>query len=230
MGLLRYISFLSSIIMISCNLNEKDTIDSKGQFSLELKERLEMILARDQGIREIIDGNLSHDRKLEILKQLGLSEKEIDGDKKFELMQEIDSQNLIEIENIINHYGYPGKKVVGEPANEAIFYVIQHSNKIENYLPLIREAASKGDISKVLLAMMEDRNLMEKGIEQKYGTQLKGKLNKNGQWVFYLWPLKNPDSVDFWRNRAGFHQTLEEYLKEMDVPFVLYSIKELNEI
>jgi hypothetical protein len=48
--------------------------------------------------------------------------------------------NLESVEEIINKYGYPSKSIVGEAANKTIFYVIQHSKKIDKYLPLIRKA------------------------------------------------------------------------------------------
>lgn len=78
--------------------------------------------------------------------------------------------------------------------------------------------------------MMEDRNLMEQGLEQIYGTQIKGKANKKGEWIYFLWPIKNADSIDTWRKQVGFKKSLEEYLKDMDVEFKLYQINELNDL
>ena len=34
----------------------------------------------------------------------------------------------------------PGKSLVGEPANETAYYVIQHSDKIEQYFPVVEKA------------------------------------------------------------------------------------------
>ena len=145
-------------------------------------------------------------------------------------MREIDSLNLSEIENIIKKYGYPSKSLVGEPANKAVFYVIQHSNQIDKYLPLIRKATENGDINTTSLALIEDRNLMYKGVEQIYGTQIKGQANKKGEWIYYLWPIKSIDSINIWRKEVGFEQTLEEYLKEMDIEFKLYKINDLKDL
>lgn len=218
-------------LLVSCTVRQNQKKDFEiNAINIELKGKLEKILLRDQGIREIIDGNLSFERKIYLLSEMDICESDLEGKKKFSLMREIDSTNLVEIESIIMQYGYPGKLLVGEPANKAIFYVIQHSTKIDKYLPIIRKAAERGDITYTSLAKMEDRNLMYNGIEQIYGTQIKGKINKKGEWVYFLWPIKNKDSINIWRKKIGFKQTIEEYLKEMKVEFKLYKINDLNEL
>ena len=85
-------------------------------------------------------------------------------------------------------------------------------------------------MSKTSLALTEDRNLMYKGVEQVYGTQIKGQANKKGEWIYYLWPIKSIDSINIWRKEVGFEQTLEEYLKEMDIEFKLYKINDLKDL
>ena len=76
----------------------------------------------------------TEERKTELLTEMSLKESDIDGNKKYDLMRKIDSINILEIEGIIKQYGYPSKSTVGEPANKAAFYVIQHSNKINKHL------------------------------------------------------------------------------------------------
>lgn len=226
-----YKIILLTLLSTSICCKEKKNYNSeKVAINIELKEKLETILLKDQGIREIVNGNLSDRRITELLNELNLNESDIDGNSKFNLMREIDSVNIAEIEKIISKYGYPNKSLVGEPANKAVFYVVQHSDKIDKYLPIIRKAAKNGDITQTSLAMMEDRNLMEQGHEQIYGTQIKGQANKQGKWIYFLWPIKNSDSVDVWRKKIGFKQNLKEYLKEMDVEFKLYKINELNDL
>lgn len=220
-----------SIILISCIVNKKSNVNfGQSKLNIELREKLEAILLKDQGIREILDGNLSAERKVKLLADMDLTETDIEGNKKYSLVRQIDSTNLLEIDSIIKIYGYPSKSLVGEPANNAVFYVIQHSEKIEEYLHLIRKATENGDIAKTSLAMMEDRNLMYKGVEQIYGTQIKGKANKKGEWIYFLWPIKNADSINIWRKEAGFKQSIEEYVKDMDVEFKIYKMNELTDI
>lgn len=227
---IKLIFFLLFIIILNSCKGKNETNSENFSINIELKNKLETILLKDQGIREIVNGNLSDERKTELLTKLNLKETDIKGNKKFLLMNRIDSLNLLEVENIIKNYGYPSKSLVGKPANKAVFYVIQHSEKIEKYLPLIRKAAENGDISKTSLALTEDRNLMYKGLEQIYGTQIKGKANKNGEWIYFLWPIKNIDSINIWRKEVGFEQNIEEYLIEMDVEFKLYKINELKDL
>jgi len=231
MKYLKTIFLISAIIFTSCKKNISDKIGSEPKkINIELKEKLESILIKDQGIREIVNGNLSDKRKAKLLSEMHLTENDIEGSKKFDLMRQIDSTNLIEVETIIKKYGYPSKLLVGESANKAVFYVIQHSNKIDKYLPLIRKATENGDITKTSLALMEDRSLMYKGLEQIYGTQIKGQANNEGEWIYFLWPVKNADSINIWRKDLGFEQTIEEYVKEMGVELKFYKIQELNKL
>lgn len=221
---------LTLLITLTCCKEKKNTNSEQVKMDIELKNKLEIVLIKDQGIREIVNGNLSDERKSELLIQMNISEMDIEGNRKFDLMSEIDSINITEIEAIINEYGYPSKSLVGEPANKAVFYVVQHSDKINKYLPLIRKATQNGDIAQTSLAMMEDRGLMEQGREQIYGTQIKGKANKQGEWIYFLWPIKNVDSINMWRKQVGFEQNIEEYLKDMDVEFELYKVSEVGDL
>lgn len=215
----------------ACTVNQNSNQNSKRDaINVALKRKLEYVLLRDQGIRELMGGNLSSERKAELLSEMKITEQDIEGNKKYALSREIDSVNLVEVEKIIQKYGYPGKNLVGEPANKTVFYVIQHSLKIDKYLDVIRKATENGDIDRTSLAMMEDRNLMQKGIEQIYGTQIKGKANRKGEWIYFLWPIQNADSINFWRKKVGFEQTVEEYAKEMNVEFKLYTIQNLKDL
>ena len=89
-------------------------------------------------------------------------------------MTRTDSTNTQRISQIISKHGCPGKSLVSTPTNEAAFYVIQHSQLIKQYLPLVKQAAEKGELSFRLYAMMLDRQLMFGGDEQVYGTQARG--------------------------------------------------------
>lgn len=201
----------------------------ENRINYNLKDKLEYILLKDQGVRAIIENDFSQDEIDEWLKKVKLTRQDIEGSAKFNLMRKFDSINLIEIESIISKYGYPSKNEVGD-TNKAIFYVIQHSNKIDKYLPLFRKASENGDLKKTALAMMEDRNLMEKGLPQIYGTQVHGRPNKKGVYVYIVWPIKNPDSVNIRRKEIGFTETVEKYAEQLDVKYKVYSIDQLNTI
>lgn len=214
----------------SCKKVSEETKKSKNkiQVNTELKEKLEYILTLDQGIRQLLQENISEEKKDELITKMGLSKKIVETDI-YSLMKEVDSTNLIEIEKIIKEFGYPNKELVGEPANETVFYVIQHSDKIEQYLPIIRKAAKNGDISMRKLAMMEDRHLMDKGKEQIYGTQIRGQKDKNGNWIYFVWPIKKPDSINLIREKIGLGN-IEEYAKGLDVEYKVLTLEEINEL
>lgn len=63
-------------------------------------------------------------------------------------MAKNDSINIRRIEILILKHGYAGKSLVGEPTNETMWYVIQHSNKIKKYYPLIEKAGIENELPK----------------------------------------------------------------------------------
>lgn len=125
-----------------------------------------------------------------------------------EEMIKIDSMNLSEVYKILDSCGWVGKEQVGD-ACDAIWIVIQHSNLNiqKKYLPLIQEATKKGDISRLKLAMLEDRINVWSGLPQKYGSQI-----INGS----IAPLLDTLRVDEWRKEVGL-QPLSEYAKHLGV-------------
>src|SRR5690554_4967084 len=189
----------------------------------DLKNRLKHVLLRDQGFRELWGGPISNERKQVLLKELSLTEKDF-LDNERSLFQKNDSLNLVEIEKIINHYGYPGKSMVGEPENETAWFVIQHSSKIEKYFPLIKRAGEEGELKMSKVAMMEDRMLMYKGETQIYGTQAKGifkvKNPSKQEDIFYIiWPVRNPEKVNELRKTMGLQSTIEEYAQNLGIEY-----------
>ncbi len=223
------IIFLLFLAINSCKeKTNTETLSTSQKINISLKEKLEHILVMDQGIRQLLQEDLPEKKKTELLEKMNLSEESIENNL-YSLMENIDSTNLSQVEKIINKYGYPGVKLVGKPANETVFYVIQHSDKIEQYLSLIRKAAENGDISRRKLAMIEDRHLMHNGIEQIYGTQIRGQKNKNGEWIYFVWPIKNPDSVNNIREKIGL-ESIEDYAKKFDIEYRVLTLEEVNEL
>jgi hypothetical protein len=144
----------------------------------------------------------------------------------------IDSSNLAHIESIIDRYGYPGKSLVDTPANETAYYVIQHSTKIDTYLPLIKASAEKDELPYRLYATMLDRSLMYAGKEQLYGTQGQffGTIDpKTGQPVMHkiIWPIGDPTNVNARRKAAGFSTTVEENARRLDIEYHVLSLEEV---
>jgi hypothetical protein len=204
------------------------------EINLDLKNELKLILLKDQGFRELLGGGISDERKQELLKELSITENDFLENERY-LFQKNDSLNLVEVERIIKEYGFPGKSLVGEPENEAAWFVIQHSDKIEEYFPLIKKAGEEGELSLTKVAMMEDRMLTYRGEAQIYGTQGKGIFKvknptKQEDFYYVIWPIKNPDKVNELRKAVGFNSTIEDYAKQLGIVYKVYTIEDVNKL
>jgi len=211
-------------------------INAQQKVNETLKKELDEIMTVDQGYRMLFDSEITPEKKEKLLKDLNIDKEEFEK-KSWQLVAEHDSLNMQKIENIIAQYGYPGKTLVGEPTNQAAWYVIQHSTKIGKYLPLIKEAGKKKEIPFTWVAMMEDRYLMNENKEQIYGTQGKGEMtkDKDGKQIFinFVWPVKDLKNVNKRRKEAGFDSTIEENAQRMfgkDFKFEPYTLQQALEL
>lgn len=93
-----------------------------------------------------------------------------------------DSINQLEIVPIIDKYGWLGKSQVGNKANDAIFFVVHHSNNQmrSKYIPLMRVSVAKGESSEFYLHWLEDRILRDQDLPTKYHTQYFDVPRKDG--------------------------------------------------
>lgn len=126
-----------------------------------------------------------------------------------------DSLCLMKAERIIQQYGYPGKAIVGESRQDAIWMIIQHAplEKQEQYFPLIDAAAQKGEMRKSAWAMMVDRIRMYKGQPQIYGSQVVQDYT-TGSIKFH--EIEDEVNVNKRRDEVGLGP-LEEYAQRMGV-------------
>ena len=195
-----------------------------------LKHELDSIFVLDQRYRELM-GAASTPRGIDSVAALLGKPVAETSNYLIGQMLEVDSSNIRRIRQLIQQFGYPGKSLVGSPANEAAFYVIQHSNAIPRYLPLVKQAADRGQLPFHLYAMMLDRQLMYEGKEQLYGTQGRGFTVKNpttGQPEFkrIIWPIKDPGGVNQRRKKAGFDQTVEENAQRLGIPYQVLTLEQ----
>jgi len=75
----------------------------------------------------------------------------------------------------------------------------------------MKEAGKKDEIPFRMVAMMEDRYLMDQGKEQIYGTQGSMMI---GSYPM-IWPIKDPETVNERRREAGFSMDIEEYARRL---------------
>lgn len=172
-----------------------------GPLNFELIMELREILRNDQSIRH---------RRQDIAEQLGTDSEQ--HQTVVDSMKIIDSLNLEKVATIIDQHGYPGKTLVGEQLSYAAFLVLQHANlkTQEKYLPLLKDAAEQGELSKSFLPLMIDRIRVRKDQPQLYGTQFF--YNEKGAIDFF--PIEDKEGLD--KRRAEMDlESFDNYLKRI---------------
>ena len=132
----------------------------------------------------------------------------------------IDSLNTITVTRIIRAHGWLGRNEIGAMPNYKLSILMQHAapDTLRKYLPIMREAFAKGNMSGRHIAMVEDRVKMYNGEKQIYGTQLR--MNPETK-ALALYPIEKEEEVNKRRASVGL-MPIEEYLKEFGLT---YSIK-----
>ncbi|WP_282079309.1 DUF6624 domain-containing protein [Aquimarina algiphila] len=140
------------------------------------------------------------DEARRLREKYGLESEEVKKQNKIFLKNQMIS--LPKVMNIIDTYGWLGTDIIGEQGNTTLFLVIQHADLDTQvkYLPVMREAAKKGDVYPRNLAYLEDRVASKQGKLQIYGSQVKYYPETK---VFDVWPIVDPMNVDERRKSVG---------------------------
>lgn len=175
------------------------------------KERLEANL--DKPLVTLLDS--IHHEDQDLRKQLDEVETKYGRDSEemkahWRLIQKKDSTNLLLITHLLDTRGWLGADVIGKLGNSTLFLVIQHADLAtqEKYLPMMRDAVTKGNAQGSSLALLEDRVLMRTDKRQIYGSQI-GRDPDSG--AYFVSPLEDPDNVDERRASVGLG-SLAEYI------------------
>ncbi len=128
----------------------------------------------------------------------------------------IDSCNLVQIEALINKFGWPGKSLVGARGNSTVYLVIQHANLETQvkYLPMLQRSVDDSESRPVDLAYLKDRVLMRQGKKQIYGSQVV--FSKTGAPEFS--PIEDEKNVNARRSQLGLGP-IEEYAKHFGIDY-----------
>lgn len=166
----------------------------------DLERQLQRIFDTDQAIRLRLDS---------VGQQFGFNSPQTKPI--WDEMRRKDSLNLPEVIQILDQYGYPGKKLVGEEQSITAWLVIQHSNLAtqEKYLPLIRQAADAGELPKSNWALLDDRIRVFKGQKQLYGSQVRNGPDGKPDGFH---PIEDEPNVNKRRASVGL-PPLEEYAR-----------------
>lgn len=176
----------------------------EANYNIPLRRELTRIRRRDQDIRtRFLSAFKSPTRDSLLIRSL------------LEEMRETDAANLSAVDSILNRYGWPGRDIVGDECM-AIWMVLQHAdlNSQRRALPMLKDAASKGDLSPVNIAMLEDRILVNSGRNQLYGTQFYYSEDEKGAKVRMIFPIMDFGNVDERRLSVGLPPLGDEYTEE----------------
>jgi hypothetical protein len=129
----------------------------------------------------------------------------------FKKQIETDRANTARMKEIIDRFGWPGKKLVGGQAARAAWVLVQHADYDHPFqkrcLGLLERAAKDGDADPGDFALLTDRVLVADGQKQRYGTQYElvaGKITPR--------PIEGEGHVDQRRREVGL-EPLANYLK-----------------
>ncbi len=118
-------------------------------------------------------------------------------------MAEVHRRNAEALKAIIDEHGWPGRSLVGEEGAEAAWLIVQHAigdpELQRGALPILREAATRGEVDPWQPAYLEDRICCLERRPQKYGTQFD--WDENG--LMSPLTLADPERVDEYRRDVG---------------------------
>lgn len=186
---------------------EATVAKNEANYNVPLKRELEEIYVADQSVRR---------KAAEVERQHGFKSPQMDS--LWKEMRAIDDRNLPRVTGMIDKYGWPGNSLVGRSGSTTAFLVIQHSHLpiMQKYLPVMREAAAKGELAKSSLALLEDRVLTSQDKPQIYGSQLHNNPD-TGKLEFF--PIEDEAHVD--ERRATMNLgPLAEYAKGFGLNYV----------
>lgn len=174
--------------------------DAQLGINLSLKSQLQGIYTTDQEPRYQVDS---------VMRVYGQNSPQMQ--RLWQSIYQIDSINLGKVEQLIQHYGYPGKSLVGSRLGNTAWLIIQHSPVViqEKYLPILQQAADQGEMRKTNMPLLIDRIRVYKGQKQVYGTQVK--MEANGQHSFDA--IDDEKNVNKRRAEVGLGP-IEEYAKQ----------------
>ncbi|AUD00666.1 hypothetical protein CWM47_01830 [Spirosoma pollinicola] len=191
-----------------------------GQQVKELKHELDSMYVLDQRNREWLTKLGNNQPLTDSLSKVYNTDRTKLAGVLWAEQTKIDTANLARAEAILKQHGYPGKSLVGAPTNEVVFYIIQHSNKIDTYMPLVKKAADQGELPFYQYAMMLDRSLMHGQKPQLYGTQVTCRQHKQTKKSrCFVWPIANAKLVNERRKEAGFDLTVEENANRLNAAY-----------
>ncbi|MGA6181670.1 DUF6624 domain-containing protein [Stenotrophomonas sp. NPDC077421] len=119
-------------------------------------------------------------------------------------------ENATWLKATVAEKGWPERSRVGADGAKAAWVIVQHADHDPAFqaemLPLIENAARRGEADLADYALLTDRVLLAQGKPQRYGSQFK----ENADGIFELQPTADMDGLDARRREVGL-QPLAAY-------------------
>ncbi|WP_431129820.1 DUF6624 domain-containing protein [Flagellimonas flava] len=173
--------------------------------SPEVLELLENLWAEDQRVLT------QYNEQIALLDSTVTDE---DYDRLFEPIEKRWDINKIKLDSIIQIYGWPGNRLVGEDGAKISWGIPQHHPNVffkQKCLSKIKEAVEKGDMDPNHYAELNDRIARETWQKQTYGASM-------GQNAPY--PIANPSEVNQRRFELGLLEPVEVYAYYHGITYV----------
>lgn len=189
------------------NKVRKNKAEVESHLNKPLAVELESIFDDDQKYRILVDS---------AEKVSGKNSPQMDSLRK--IIQLHDTKNLSRVTALLDQYGWLGTDDVGRKGNQALFLVIQHADPStrKKYLPVMREGFERSKAAPSELALMEDKVLLDDGLNQRYGSQVKFNAEKN---AYEVYPIDDEIHVNERRADIGLNP-LEDYLRQWGILYI----------
>ena len=118
-------------------------------------------------------------------------------------MEAVHRANAARLRALVAAHGWPTGAVAGDDGAEAAWLIVQHAIGepafLRATLPVLWDAAARGDVPAWQPAMLEDRIRAFEGRPQRYGTQ----LHPDADGWLRPHPIEDPDGVEARRAAVG---------------------------
>ncbi len=120
-------------------------------------------------------------------------------------MESVHRRNAARLREVLARVGWPGRALVGDDGASAAWRIVQHAigepTLLRGCLPLLQEAAARGEADPAEVAMLEDRIRVYEGRPQRYGTQYD--WNDDGSAMVPMVGIEAPESLAERRAAVG---------------------------
>ncbi|MEZ5977907.1 MAG: DUF6624 domain-containing protein [Planctomycetota bacterium] len=158
------------LLLLGCasNVTRDGTVPAR-EVASGIRAELLAMAARDQEVREVDLGSIEEsERRAE-----------------FERRRAVDRENTARLAAIVDAHGWPAATWAGEDGAHAAWLLVQHADQDPAFqrrcLPLLEEAARRGEGELADVAYLTDRVLTAGGRPQLYGTQYESARDAEGR-------------------------------------------------